>query len=294
MTGPLLAAATETLAAAGVATPRADAELLLAALLGVPRGRLLTASEPPASARAEYDRWVGRRAAREPLQHITGRAYFRHVELAVGPGVFVPRPETELLVDAVLPHLREVERPAVVDLCAGSGALAVAIADELPGASIVAVEHSAAAVRWLTRNAAGTGVQVVAGDVRDPELLRPLYRQADAVVANPPYVPAATEVAPEVLADPGDAVFAGADGLELMPAVTARAALLLRPGGVFAMEHDASHQPAVLTMLTGDGTWSRVEPRTDLAGRPRYVVAVRGQGVDDGVNDPDARAGHHR
>jgi len=276
MMAPLLAEAAARLAAAGVDSPRVDAELLLAALLGVPRSRLLTAAAPPASVREEYARWVGRRVAREPLQHITGVAWFRHVELAVGPGVFVPRPETELLVDAVLPHLRGIERPAVVDLCSGSGGLAVAIADEVPGAAVVAVEHSAAALRYLARNAEGTGVRVVAGDVGDPELLRALYGQADAVVANPPYVPLPTDVAPEVLADPREAVFAGADGLELLPTVITRAALLLRRGGVFAVEHDDTHQPAVVGLLADSGEWTGVEPRRDLAGRARYVVATRG------------------
>jgi len=275
MTGPVIADAAARLSAAGVPSARVDAELLLAAVLDVPRGRLLTAARPPQSALEAYQKAVARRIAREPLQHITGSAPFRHIEVEVGPGVFVPRPETELLVDAVLAHLRNIERPAVVDLCSGSGALALAIADEAPEASVVAVEYSGAALPWLTRNASGTTVKVVAGDVRDPELLRPLYGRSDAVVANPPYVPAPTEVAPEVLADPQDAVFAGADGLDLIPTVISRAALLLTSGGVLAMEHDDSHGPVVARLLADDGRWSAIGPHRDLAGRPRYVTATR-------------------
>jgi release factor glutamine methyltransferase len=275
VTGPLLAQATARLADAGVGTPRVDAELLLAALLDLPRGRLITAAEPPASVQATFQEWVGRRVAREPLQHITGLAPFRHVELAVGPGVFVPRPETELLVDAVLPHLRSLDRPAVVDLCSGSGALALAIADEVPSASVIAVEYAQAALRWLTRNASGTSVRVVGGDIRDPELLRALYGQADVVVANPPYVPLPTDVSPEVLADPRDAVFAGSDGLDLIPTVISRAAMLLRSGGQFAIEHDDTHGEQVPRLLAADGNWQAVRAHHDLAGYPRYAVATR-------------------
>lgn len=276
----LLAEAAARLAVAGVSSPRVDAELLLAAVLGVPRSRLLTVGEVPASAAGTYAEHVARREAREPMQHITGTAPFRHLVLRVGPGVFVPRPETELLVDAVLPHLHSIDEPLVIDLCAGSGALALAIADEVPRARAVAVERSPAAVRWLTRNAAGTTVTIRCGDVRDPELLRPLYGQADVVVANPPYVPLPPTAAPgcvdpEVLADPPEAVFAGADGLEIMPAVLSRAALLLKPGGVLAVEHDDTHAIAVPALLAADAHWSCVTEHHDLAGRPRYTLACR-------------------
>lgn len=271
----LLAGATARLAAAGVPSPRVDAEILLAALLDTSRTSLVTRDTVPASVAATFDEHVTRRAAREPLQHITGVAPFRHIQVAVGPGVFVPRPETELLVDAVLPHLREVGAPTVVDLCAGSGALALAVADEVPDARVVAVEVSDAALSWLTRNAADTPVRVVAGDVRDPELLRLLYGVVDAVVANPPYVPRPADVAPEVRADPGEAVFAGTDGLELMSALIARAAQLLKPGGMLAVEHDDTHGAAVPALLESDGHWTSISGRRDLAGRPRYAVAIR-------------------
>ena len=272
---PLLRDAVEALTEAGIATPRVDAELLLAAALGVPRSALLTRDDVPPRAARTFAAMITERAARRPLQHITGTAPFRHLLLAVGPGVFVPRPETELLVDAVLPPLRLVEDPQVVDLCAGSGALALAIAQEVPGAQVAAVERSVAALRWLTRNAAGTGVRVVEGDVTDPDLLRPLHGRADAVVCNPPYVPSRTEVDPEVRADPADAVFAGRDGLDLMTAVIERAADLLRPGGVFAVEHDDTQGDAVPALLELDGRWGDIEAHRDLTGRPRFARATR-------------------
>jgi release factor glutamine methyltransferase len=272
---PLLIEATDRLRAAGVASPRVDAELLLAALLDVSRSRLVTLDDVPATVSAAFAEHVRRRAAREPLQHIVGVAPFRHLLLAVGPGVFVPRPETELLVDAVLPHLRALASPLVVDLCAGSGALGLAVATEVPGASVVAVEASADAAPWLIRNAEGTPVQVVVGDVGDPGLLRHLDGSVDAVVCNPPYVPLATEVDAEVRADPSEAVFAGPDGLDLMSSVLVCAARMLRPGGILALEHDDSHATSVPALLSGDARWTQVEGHPDLTGRPRFVTARR-------------------
>lgn len=262
--------ATRQLAAAGIDSPRVDAELLLAHALGVERSRLSTVDGPVP---AYFDELVERRVKREPLQYIVGRAAFRYLDLAVGPGVFVPRPETELLVDTVRPTLGPT--PTVVDLCSGSGALALAVADELPGARVYAVERSAAALTWLRRNASGTEVTVVEGDVADPALLAQLRGRVDAVLSNPPYVPNATAVAPEVRADPDEAVFAGADGLALIPDVIARAAQLLRPGGRFAMEHDDTHGETVPALLRETGEWRDVADHRDLAGRPRYVSAVR-------------------
>jgi release factor glutamine methyltransferase len=222
---------------------------------------------------ASFDELIERRMKREPLQYIVGRAAFRYLDLAVGPGVFVPRPETELLVDAVRPHLGA--NPTVVDLCSGSGALALAVADEVPGARVYAVERSAAALTWLRRNASGTEVTVVEGDVADPALLAGLHGRVDAVLSNPPYVPTTTAVAPEVRADPDEAVFAGADGLAVIPDVIARATQLLRPGGRFAMEHDDTHGEAVPSLLRETGEWRDVADHRDLAGCPRYVSAVR-------------------
>jgi release factor glutamine methyltransferase len=283
----LLAEATRRLADAGVATPRVDAELLLGNLLRVPRSRLGLIDALTRKQADAFDAALARRAAREPLQHITGHAPFRHVELSVGPGVFVPRPETELLVDAVLPALRSAlerrrdERPVAVDLCSGSGALAIALADEVPGIRVVALERAGPALPWLRRNAAGTTVEVLIGDITDPELLSEprlaaLVGHVDAVVCNPPYVPRGTPVDPEVRADPADAVFAGMDGLGLMPAAIAVAAELLRPGdGMLAIEHDESHGMAVPALLCADGRWTDVVDHADLTARPRYSTAVR-------------------
>lgn len=265
-----LAEATGRLAAAGVTTPRVDAELLLAHVLGIPRSRLLSA-RPSDEQRSAFAELIARRAARVPLQHLTGTAPFRHLELRVGPGVFVPRPETELLVDAVLAD----EPQVVVDLCAGTGALALAIAQEAPGTTCYAVERSPDALDWLRRNAAGTDVVVVAADVREPGLLAELAGRADAVVTNPPYVPRTTAVDPEVRADPDEAVFGGTDGLAVIPSVIARAADLLRPNGLFVMEHDDTQGRSVPDLLERDGRWTATADHDDLTGRPRFVTARR-------------------
>ena len=148
-------AASDLLRAGGVASPERDADLLLAHVLGVDLGRLPLVDDLGSPEQQAYDALVARRAAREPLQHLTGTAAFRHVELAVGPGVFVPRPETELLAGWAIDHLLALERPVVVDLCTGSGAIARAIADEVPGADVHAVELDEGALAWAERNLAG-------------------------------------------------------------------------------------------------------------------------------------------
>jgi release factor glutamine methyltransferase len=248
---------------------------MLAHVLGVPRPRLVMIGTVHPSAMVALDRLLKRREKREPLQHILGRAPFRHLQLAVGPGVFIPRPETELLVDAALPVLRPIENPLVVDLCSGSGAIAIAIASELPGSQVIAIEQAESALPWLRRNAAGTGVEVVPGDATDPKLLAHRRGRVDVVLANPPYVPLAAVVDVEVRADPAAAVFGGQDGLALIPHVIARAAEWLRPRGLFAMEHEGSHGEVVPELLRLDGRWRDIEDRRDLTGRPRYVTAIR-------------------
>lgn len=270
----MLAEGARRLAAAGVPAPRVDAELLLAHVLDVPRSRLLLAAVS-APDRARFDALVARRARREPLQHIVGWAPFRHVRVPVGPGVFIPRPETELLVDAVLPALTSPDAIAA-DLCAGSGALALALADETPARRIVAVERPGPALEdWLRGNVRDSRVEVVAGDIADSQLLAELRGRVDVVVSNPPYVPDSTIVDCEVRFDPAVAVFAGADGLAVVPHVIARAAELLRPGGMLALEHDDSHEVVVPQLLANDGRWRDVVDHRDLADRARYVTAVR-------------------
>lgn len=276
---------------AGVSAPQVDAELLAAYVLGVPRGRLPLATGFTADDLARFDELVARRAAREPLQHLMGTAAFRHLEVRVGPGVFVPRPETELLAGWGIEAARAAGGGAVVDLCSGTGAIALAVAQEVPEAQVYAVERSPTALDWLRRNAverAGAGdtpVRVVAGDVTDPGLLGQLAERVDVVLCNPPYVPDATVVPPEVAEhDPAEAVFGGRDGLAVIRPVIERAAALLRPGGVLGIEHDDTHAQVVPDLLRASGQFTEVADHTDLSGRPRFAVARRRD---------DARAGDH-
>jgi release factor glutamine methyltransferase len=265
--------AASRLDAAGVASPRADAELLLAYVLGVPRSRLLLLDSLSPSDAASFAAVVSRRAAREPLQHITGAAPFLGLTLAVGPGVFIPRPETEVLAQWGIEALSGSVAPTVVDLCSGSGALALAIAHARPDASVYAVEFSSAALDWLRRNASDySNVEVIAADVRSSPL-EALRDGVDLVVANPPYVPDAVGVPEEVRADPAVAVFAGADGLDLIPAVASLGADLLRSGGRIGIEHDESHPEGVATILSRH--FRDVSGLADLAGRPRFTTARR-------------------
>ncbi len=252
---------------AGVESPRADAELIAAHILGVPRGRLILVDMVTEEQVARLTELVARRAERVPLQHLTGVAPFMGLELAVGPGVFIPRPETELLAQWGVDALRGLVEPVVVDLCSGSGALALAIAHDRPDATVYAVERSPDALKWLRHNASGTGITIVEGDIRGVEL--PV--DVDLVVCNPPYVPGGQPVAAEVAADPAEAVFAGDDGLELIPAVVARAQKALRPGGRLGIEHDESHDLAALL----EPAFSAIERHLDLAGRPRFSTATR-------------------
>lgn len=271
-----VAAAARRLAAAGVPSPRADAELLAGHVLGVSRGRLVLVTGMSPEQAARYRRLVRRRADRVPLQHLTGTAGFGPLTLAVGPGAFVPRPETELLAQwAVV-----TGGSLVVDLASGTGALALAIAHQLPAARTYAVEKSPAALGWLRRNAvdrAAAGdrpVTVVAGDATDPAVLAELDGTVDLVVSNPPYLPEGTPVPPEVADhDPPEALFAGPDGLAVIRPLVVRAARLLRPGGWFGLEHHETHEPLLPQLL--HPWFTRVADHRDLAGRPRYGTGQR-------------------
>jgi release factor glutamine methyltransferase len=269
-----LASAVADLAAAGIASPRVDAELLAAHVLGVPRGRLLLMDSLRAEELGRFTALVAERVKRIPLQHLLGTAAFRHLELQVGDGVFVPRPETELLAGWGIEHT--APGATVVDLCSGSGAIALAVADEARPARVVAVERSPAALAYLRRNAAGYPVvEVVEGDVTDPGVLAELRGAVNVVLCNPPYVPSATEVPAEVGLDPAEAVFGGGDGLEVIRPVIALAAALLEPGGVVGIEHDDVHGEAVPALLRADGRFAEVAAHDDLTGRPRYATARR-------------------
>jgi len=265
-----------------VPSAEVDAVALAAHALGVAPAEVRRLMVLGADAPAGLEQLVDERARRVPLQHLTGRAGFRRLELAVGPGVFVPRPETELLarlgIDAALVLLSMGRIPVVVDLCAGSAAVALSVKDEAPGAVVHAVELSELAHAWAVRNRddLGLDVDLVLGDAVTAFL--ELTGEVDVVLANPPYIPSgAVPHDPEVRDhDPQVALYGGSeDGLAIPLAVAARAADLLRSGGFFAMEHADVQGESVVAALTRTGSWEDIRDHTDLAGLPRCVTAVR-------------------
>lgn len=267
-------AAADLLAAAGVPSPAYDADALLAHVLGVERGRLTLLDELVDGQVEAYDAVLARRASRVPLQHLLGVAHFRHVELAVGPGVFVPRPETELLAGWAIEKARELSEPVVVDLGTGSGAIAAAVADEVPTARVHAVELDPAAHAWAQRNLAGTGVDLRQGDFVDA--FEDLAGTVDVVTCNPPYIPltAWETVAPEARDhDPHLALFSGDDGLDAMRVLAHRAARLLKPGGWVGAEHADLQGESAPAVFAAAATWRDVRDHQDLSGRPRHVTA---------------------
>jgi release factor glutamine methyltransferase len=278
----VLADAARRLAEAGVASPRVDAELLLAHVTGRTRTGLLTLDDVGPDAADRFAALVDQRADRVPLQHLTGRAAFRHLELAVGPGVFVPRPETEQLVGWALDRLAGVRDPVVVDLGTGSGAIALSIAQESPGARVTAVERDPDAIEWTRVNAAARTaagdppIEVLAGDMTDPELLRALDGGVDLVVSNPPYVPAGARLPREVADhDPPLALWGGPDGLDVVRGLLVTAARLLRPGGALGIEHADQQGAALPALVRASGGWTDVADHRDLADRPRFTTARR-------------------
>jgi release factor glutamine methyltransferase len=273
---------------AKVSSPQVDAELLLAHVVGVARSQLITINQISEEQLSDFEDLVARRANRVPLQHLTGIAYFRHLELAVGPGVFVPRPETELLVDAAIAHLKKSPAPRnAVDLCSGSGAIALSIALEVPGTIVLAVELSDDAVKWLAHNivdhaaqleAVGSHVYIHHGNAGDRTLLADMVGEIDAVVTNPPYIPSdMIPRDPEARDhDPAIALFSGQDGLDVAREVVVVAADLLKPGGFFGMEHadvQGETVPALLNEMTD--TWIDVKDNLDYNKLPRFTTAVR-------------------
>ncbi len=266
------------LAAADLPSPRPDAEQLAAHVLGVPRSSLALAAFDTTLLET-YRELVERRVRREPLQHLVGTAGFRHIELMVGPGVFVPRPETEVVVEAALEFLRslpEVPRPTLVDLCTGSGTIAFSLAHEFPHAVVHAVELDPGALEWTRRNADRLGLPVGLhlGDAE--HALPDLDGQLDLVVSNPPYVAEheVDGVDPEVRDhDPEVSLVAGADGLDVVRAVEKAAWRLLRPGGKVIVEHSDRQGRSAPEVFAP--RWSEVADFPDLTGRDRYVTAVR-------------------
>ena len=267
--------ATIILSDAGVPTPRVDAELLAEHLLGVGLGRLRAMLLGDSAAPDGYADLVAERAQRVPLQHITGVAHFRYLTLAVGPGVFIPRPETESVVQLVIDHLQGLNHPKVVDLGTGSGAIAASIAHEVPGAEVHAVEFSTFAHAWAAKNLKPLGVKLVQGDLRNA--LPEHDGTFDVVVSNPPYIPAeAIPNEPEVaLHDPPEALYGGgADGMELPTAAAASAARLLKGGGFFVMEHAEVQAGWISEHLKSAGCWTQVATHLDLNGKERATSAV--------------------
>src|SRR3954467_10584387 len=278
----LLADAARRLADAGVESPRVDAELLLAHVLGISRTALLTLGEVRDDDAARYGALLDQRADRVPLQHLTGRAPFRHLELAVGPGVFVPRPETEQLTGWVLERLGGQPEPLVIDLGSGSGAIALSVALERPVARVIAVERDPGAAEWTRANArarAAAGdrpVEVLAGDMTDPGLLRELDGAVDLVVSTPPSVPAAAGGPRGGAAHaPPLALWGGPDGLDVVRGLLRTAARLLKPGGGLGIEHADQQGSALPALVRHSGAFTDVVDPSDLAGRPRFTTARR-------------------
>lgn len=274
--------AAAVLSEAGVPTPRVDAELLADHLLGVGLGRLRAMLLGDSPAPEGYAELVSERAGRVPLQHITGVAYFRHLELRVGPGVFIPRPETESVVQLVIDHIAGVSRPKIVDLGTGSGAIAGSIAHEVPGSEVFAVEFSSLAHAWAAKNLEPLGVTLLQGDLRNA--LPEHDGTFDVVVSNPPYIPAeAIPNEPEVaLHDPPEALYGGgADGMELPTAAAASAARLLKPGGFFVMEHAEVQADWIAAHLRRTGHWTDIATHYDLNGKERATSALLAKTAPD-------------
>ncbi len=275
-------AAAARLETAGVASPRFDAEELAAFLLRVPRARLGLVPLVDEEWVSGYQALIDRRAQRIPLQHLIGSAVLGQATVQVGPGVFIPRPETEALLEWSLRAIADLKQPAVVDLCTGSGALALAISQARPDAVVHAIEKAGGALAWARRNAelheqAGhTPIDLRGADVLDERALYDLESKVDLVTVNPPYVPEGTTVEPEVSEhDPADAVFAGPDGLALIRPLISVTAGLLKVGGLVALEHDDSHGKSVPALFRARRVFGDVEEHEDLTGRPRFVTARR-------------------
>jgi release factor glutamine methyltransferase len=267
--------ATTLLAEAGIDSARYDAEELAAHLAGTERGLLALLASPDDTFFDRYRESVGARSRRVPLQHLTGMAAFGPLTLSVGPGVFIPRPETESMLEWAT-ALRLPDSPIIVDLCTGSGALALGLARYWPTARVIGVDDSDVALDYAGTNSAGTPVELLHVDVTAPGVLAQLDGQVDLLVSNPPYVPDGAELEPEVLDhDPPHAVFGGPDGMAVITSVVGLAGRLLRPGGLFAVEHDDTTSALAVELICGTGSFEDIVARSDLTGRPRFVTGRR-------------------
>ncbi len=259
---------------AGIDSARVDAELLAAHTAGVDRGQLRF-HDPAEPFYDDYRSVIDARCRRTPLQHLTATAAFGPLLLEVGPGVFIPRPETEALLEWARKQ-RLSDAPLIVDLCTGSGALAIALAAATPGSHVIAVEDSAEALVYTRRNCVGTGVELIEADVTAAGVLADRDGTVDLVVSNPPYIPDGATLEPEVAEhDPAHALFGGPDGMRVITPIVALAARLLRHGGLVAVEHDDTTAAQTVEVFERSGAFSDVTSRRDLAGRPRFVTAMR-------------------
>jgi release factor glutamine methyltransferase len=283
---PLLTKAVSQLRQVGVDSPEQDARQLLAYAAGIELARLPLLDAVEDDQASSFQALIEKRARRIPLQHLTGRAHFRYLELEVGPGVFVPRPETEVMTGWAIEHLRPMvyavargqsrHLPVVVELGTGSGAIAKSIATELTGTRVHAVEMSEEAAAYATRNLADTTVELYVCDMAGA--LPELNGAVDLVIANPPYIPldAFESVVPEVRDhDPILALVSGQDGLDAIRAVVAEAARLLRPAGLLCLEHADVQGESVQQIVLDSKAFAGVRDHRDLAGRSRFVTAVR-------------------
>jgi release factor glutamine methyltransferase len=266
------------LADAGIDSARCDAEALAAHLAGTERGRLPLIAPPGEGFFDHYHAAVAARSQRVPLQHLTGTASFGPLTLFAGPGVFIPRPETEAMLEWATAQCipGPPAQPMIVDACTGSGALAVALSQHWPAARVLGIDDSDAALDYARRNLAGTTVELLCADVTNPALLPELDGRVDLLVANPPYVPDGIQLEPEVSQhDPHHAVFGGPDGMTVIIAVIGLARRWLRPGGLLAVEHDETTSLPTSELISGTGLFDDIVARVDLTGRPRFVTARR-------------------
>ena len=277
----LLSESSSKLKEAGVTSAIVDTELLACYCLGISRselGIMVATSQPfPAESIEHFESALARRVARQPLQHITGTAPFRHLELKVGPGVFTPRPETEQVVGFALERISNSASPLIVDLCAGSGAIAISLATEISGSTVFAVEKSREAFSYLRDNAASYGL--AESNLRNEDLvdsLQDLDGQVDLVISNPPYIPDdAIPIDLEVqLHEPSMSLYGGLDGLDVVRQILGRAMKLLKPGGLLVMEHADSQSRAISKLLLAEG-WIEIITRADLAGKDRMIAALK-------------------